>query len=59
MLQSLLILVAGYWMLDGCTTKKNVNENRIDEALIKYAKGFTVQEFGDQNKLVEVGHPYQ
>ena len=59
LLQSFLFLVAGYWMLDACTTKKIVDENRIEGVVIKYAKGFTIQKLGDGNKLVEVGYPYQ
>jgi len=55
----LLILVAGYLMLAGCNTKKITNEIRTDSLRIKYAKGFTIQELNNGNKLVEIGYPYQ
>ena len=55
----LLLLVAGCWMLEGCTTKKLVDEIHIDSVRIKYAEGFTIQELPNETKLVEVGYPYQ
>ena len=55
----LLILVAGYLMMVGCSTKKITSEIRADSLRIKYASGFTIQELGGGNKLVEVGYPYQ
>jgi iron complex transport system substrate-binding protein len=55
----LLILVACCWMLDGCTSKKMLNDTSADSLLLKYAKGFSVQELNNNNKLVEVGYPYQ
>ncbi len=55
----LLLLVACCMLLASCSTKKITNENRTDSLLIKYAKGFSVRELGNDNKLVEVGYPYQ
>lgn len=55
----LLLLVACCWMLNGCTSKKSANEIHADSVRIKYAKGFTIQELKDGNKLIEVGYPYQ
>jgi len=55
----LLILGAGWWILSGCTEKKISAENRADSLKIKYARGFTIKELNDGNKLVAVGHPYQ
>src|SRR6476659_9721065 len=55
----LLMLVACCWMLNGCTSKKSVNEIHADSVRIKYAKGFTIQELNNGNKIVEVGYPYQ
>jgi iron complex transport system substrate-binding protein len=55
----LLILVTGCWMLTGCSRGNTTKENHADSLGIKYAKGFTIQELNDGNKLVEVGYPYQ
>ena len=54
-----LLLLIGCGIVNACTTKKILNENPIDGVRIKYARGFTVQELNDGNKLVEVGYPYQ
>jgi iron complex transport system substrate-binding protein len=57
--QLLLLLVAGCWILDSCNAKKSANEIHVDSVRIKYAKGFTIQELNNGDKLVEVGYPYQ
>jgi iron complex transport system substrate-binding protein len=46
-------------MLDACTTKKILNESHVHSVQIKYARGFSVQQLNNGNKLVEVGYPYQ
>ncbi len=54
----LLLLAAGCSMTS-CNTKKTSKGNFTDSLRIKYAKGFTIQQLANGNKLVEVGYPYQ
>ena len=53
------VLVVGCWLLVSCGKKYNSSTHVADSLRVKYAKGFTVRQLNDGNKLVEVGYPYQ
>ncbi len=53
------LLLVGSWLFVKCDKKKVSSSNSADSTRIRYAKGFTVQQLNDHNKLVEVGYPYQ
>ncbi|MBS1681111.1 MAG: ABC transporter substrate-binding protein [Bacteroidetes bacterium] len=55
----IILLMSGFWLLSGCSTKKERAGRDINVSSIKYATGFTIQKLNDGNKIVEVGYPYQ
>ncbi len=59
MKKSIWLLVVGCWLVVSCDTKSASSKSEVDRVSINYAKGFTIRELANGNKLVEVGYPYQ
>src|SRR5437879_4841294 len=55
----ILLLVASCLLLIECNSKRDTAKNYADTLSIKYAKGFSIRQLNDGNKIVKVGYPYQ
>ncbi len=53
------LLVVSCSLLVECSTRQDSAKNYTDTLSIKYAKGFSIRQLNDGNKIVRVGYPYQ